>query len=166
MTATPSVAAIVAANRRYAAAFEDPGLPAEPRRQLAVVTCMDARLDVFAALGLELGDAHVLRNAGGVVTDDVLRSLLLSQRALGTCGVVLVHHTRCGLDGLDEARFLDEVAAATGARPDLPLHAFADVEEDVRASVERVRAAAFLPRRDAVHGFVYDVDSGRLHTVV
>jgi carbonic anhydrase len=136
-------------------------LPAPPALQLAIVTCMDARIDVHRALGLELGEAHVIRNAGGVVTDDVLRSLAISQRRLGTTAVALIHHTRCGMEGLDEA----ELKAEMGVGEDYDLHGFASIEDDVRASVERVRASELLPHRDQVRGYVYDVDAGRISPV-
>ncbi len=147
--------------RNRASAAPPAGLPAPPTLRAAIVTCMDARIDVHRALGLDLGEAHVLRNAGGIVTDDVLRSLAISQRRLGTEAVLVVHHTRCGMEGLDEAALRDEL--------DVPetfaLGGFASVQDDVRASVARVRASPLLRHRDAVRGFVYDVDSGRLTEV-
>ncbi|MDP5181509.1 carbonic anhydrase [Blastococcus sp. BMG 814] len=148
-------------------AGQAPGLggPARPSRGAAVVACMDARMDVYRLLGLVPGEAHVIRNAGGVVTDDVLRSLAISQHVLGTREVVLVHHTRCGLAGADEAAFADQVEQATGQRPPWPMRAFADVEEDVRESMRLVRESPYLLAAE-VRGTVYDVDTGRLRTVV
>jgi carbonic anhydrase len=147
--------------RNAQAPAPDEPLPAPPALKVAVVTCMDARIDVHQALGLDLGEAHVVRNAGGVVTDDVLRSLAISQRRLGTTAVVLIHHTRCGMEGLDE----DELRAEMGVPGDFDLHGFADVEADVLASIERVAGSELLPHRDQVRGFVFDVDSGRLSEV-
>ncbi len=130
-----------------------------------MVACMDARLDPLPVLGLAPGDAHVIRNAGGIVTDDVVRSLCLSQRLLGTTAVVLVHHTRCGLDGLDEEAFLAELEDAAGERPDWTPGSFSDPADSVRASIGRLRACPFLPHRDAITGHVYDVDTGELAEV-
>jgi carbonic anhydrase len=138
--------------------------PAAPARAVAVVACMDARMDVYRLLGLEPGDAHVIRNAGGVVTDDVLRSLAISQHVLGTREVVLVHHTRCGLQGADETAFADQVEQATGARPPWPMRAFTDVDDDVRESVRLVRESPYLIAPE-VRGTVYDVETGRLRVV-
>jgi carbonic anhydrase len=131
-----------------------------PRRHLAVVACMDTRLDLFGALGLEIGDAHVLRNAGGLVTPDVLRSLAISQRALGTRDVAVVHHTDCGMSGFDDARFRSELATESGSAPDWDVPGFADVREQLRRSVAAVRECAWLPNRDGVRGYVYDVATG------
>ncbi len=152
-------------NARYAAAFDRPDLPGPPRLARAVVACMDARLDVAAALGLDLGAAHVIRNAGGIVTDDVIRSLCLSQRALGTREIVLVHHTRCGVEGLDDEAFASAVEADVGQRPPWRFGGFADVEDDVRRSAQLLRDSPFVPHTDHIRGFVYDVDTGRLHEV-
>ena len=157
---------LLANNRRYAGAVGDLHLDLRPARALAIVTCMDARLNVFAALGLRDGDAHVLRNAGGVVTDDVVRSLALSQRLLGTREVMLIHHTDCGLERLGEEEFRSELEAAAGFAPPFPIGAFADVDDAVRESVLRVRNSPFLLHRDRVRGFVYDVDSHLLREVV
>ena len=140
-------------------------LPAPPALRVAVVTCMDARIDVYRALGLSRGEAHVLRNAGGIVTDDVIRSLAISQRRLGTTAVMLVHHTRCGMAGLDEAELIAELTEAAGEPPPFPPGAFADVEASVRDSVRRVRTSPWLRHRDAVRGFVIDVDTERLTEV-
>ena len=137
----------------------------EPSRRLAVVTCMDCRLDVAGALGLKEGEAHVLRNAGGVVTDDVIRSLAISQRRLGTREVTLIHHTDCGMEKLDEEEFREELREAAGVPPLFLIRSFDDVEADVRQSVLRVRRSEFLPHRDAVRGFVYDVATHRLREI-
>jgi carbonic anhydrase len=155
---------LVEANERYAAAFADPGRDARPVLQVAVVACMDARLDLHAALGLELGDCHTIRNAGGVVTDDVIRSLTISQRKLGTRSVVLIHHTGCGLETLTED-FRNELEMEVGQRPSWPVEAFRDVDQDVRQSMQRVRTSPFLQHTDDVRGFVFDVQTGLLREV-
>ncbi|MGW4891160.1 beta-class carbonic anhydrase [Kitasatospora sp. NPDC004240] len=155
----------VAANRSYAVDFRDGGMDARPVQKVAVVACMDARLDLFAALGLELGDAHVLRNAGGVVTDDTIRSLTISQRALGTRSVVLIHHTGCGLLGLTED-FRRELEQEVGQRPQWAVEAFVDLDGDVRQSMQRVRTSPFLLHTDDVRGFVFDVHTGLLREIV
>jgi len=152
-------------NQAFAAGLAERHLDVEPRRHLAIVTCMDSRLDVFAALGLDHGEAHVLRNAGGVITDDVIRSLALSQRRLGTQEVMLIHHDDCGLQKVTEDGFRMELQETTGIAPSFAIEAFADVEEDVRQSIRRVRTSPFLPHREVVRGFVYDVDSHRLREV-
>lgn len=162
---SPNADELLARNAEHAEGFQDAGLAGPPARKLAIVACMDARLDVTAALGLRNGDAHVIRNAGGVVTDDVIRSLALSQRALGTREIILVHHTRCGLQGVDEAGFRRQVQAETGVTPPWSLDGFDDVEEDVRQSIRRLRNSPFVPHTDHVRGFVYDVDTGRLAEV-
>lgn len=161
------VAELLEANECYAAGFgpDRAGLPAPPRRRLAIVSCMDARISVHAMLGLAEGDAHVIRNAGGLVTDDTIRSLAISQRKLGTRAVMVIQHTRCGMNGLDEIAFRQELERDTGAEPDWPIGAFADLEQSVRDSVERLRSNPYLVHRDAVRGFVYDVESGRLREV-
>jgi carbonic anhydrase len=162
---------LIAANDAFAASFDvtragcDISSPS-PTRRAAVVTCMDARIDLFAALGLALGEVHVIRNAGGIATEDVLRSLVLSQRKLGTREVLLAHHTDCGLYGLDDDELLDEVEATSGSRPPFRFGGFTDLDASVRASVARVRSAPFVPYRDDVRGFVYDVATGRLREVV
>lgn len=152
---------ILSSNREYAAGYEA-AAPVRPRRELAVVTCMDARLDVFAALGLQVGDAHIIRNAGGIVTDDVIRSLCLSQRLLGTRAIVLVGHTDCGLEGVSDDEFSARLEAATGRRPDWSAGGFEGVEEAVRSSLRRLEETPFLVHRDRIAGFVYDIDTGRL----
>jgi carbonic anhydrase len=140
-------------------------LGVRPSLQLAVVACMDSRLNVFAALGLRDGDAHVLRNAGGVITDDVIRSLAVSQRRLGTREVMLIHHTDCGLEGLSDDGFRAELQHATGVAPSFAIESFSDLDADVRQSILRVRRCAFLPHRDVVRGFVYDVETHLLREV-
>lgn len=155
---------LVQANQRYAAAFHDPGMDARPVLQVAVVACMDARIDLHRALGLELGDCHTIRNAGGVVTDDTIRSLTISQRALGTRSVVLIHHTGCGLQTITED-FRTELEREVGQRPTWAVEAFADVDQDVRQSMARVRTSPFLKHTDDVRGFVFDVHSGLLREI-
>ncbi|MFV2118351.1 beta-class carbonic anhydrase [Streptomyces sp. Act-28] len=155
---------LVEANRRYAEQFADPGMDARPVLRVAVVACMDARLDLHAALGLRLGDCHTIRNAGGVVTEDVIRSLTISQRALGTRSVVLVHHTGCGLEKITEG-FRDELEQEVGQRPTWAVEAFRDVDQDVRQSMRRVRTSPFLQHTDDVRGFVFDVTTGLLREV-
>ena len=153
-------------NRAYADGLgSGPHLDVRPSRRLAIVTCMDSRLDVFAALGLGDGEAHVLRNAGGVITDDVIRSLAISQRRLGTREVMLIHHTDCGMQTITDDGFRAELHAATGVAPAFAIESFVDVDVDVRQSVLRVRRSGFLPHRDVVRGFVYDVDTHRLREV-
>ena len=152
-------------NQAFAAGLAARHLEVEPQRHLAVVTCMDSRLDVFAALGLGHGEAHVVRNAGGVVTDDVIRSLAISQRRLGTREVMLIHHTDCGMQKLTDDGFRLELQEATGIAPAFAIESFGDPEEDVRQSIRRVRTSPFLPYRKVVRGFVYDVDTHRLSEV-
>jgi carbonic anhydrase len=156
---------LLAANRRFAGSLPAGHLDVRPSRRLAIVTCMDSRLDVFAALGLGDGEAHVLRNAGGVVSDDVIRSLAISQRLLGTEAVMLIHHTDCGMEKITDDGFRAELQQATGVSPAFAIGSFSDLDADVRQSVLRVRRSEFLPHRDQVRGFVYDVDSHRLREV-
>ncbi len=137
----------------------------EPTRQLAIVTCMDCRIDLGAALGLKPGEAHVLRNAGGVVSDDVIRSLAISQRRLGTREVMLIHHTDCGMEKLSDEGFRVELEEATGIVPEFPIEAFDRVEDSLRESLRRVRHSPFIPHRDAVRGFVYDVETHALREI-
>ncbi|MFC4958659.1 beta-class carbonic anhydrase [Streptomyces mauvecolor] len=155
---------LVEANRRYAAAFDDPGMDARPVLHVAVVACMDARLDLHAALGLQLGDCHTIRNAGGVVTDDVIRSLTISQRALGTTSIMLVHHTGCGMETLTED-FRHALEDEVGQRPAWAVEAFRDADQDVRQSMQRVRTSPFLPHTEDVRGFVFDVTTGLLREI-
>lgn len=158
---------LLANNRAFAASRPARDLGADPTLHLAVVTCMDCRINVYEMLGLRVGQAHVLRNAGGVVTDDVLRSLTISQRRLGTREVMLIHHTRCGMRTLTEDGFRAELLQETGMTPAFAIESFGDLEEDVRQSMRRVRHCAFLPHRHRNHirGFVYDVDTCELHEV-
>lgn len=156
---------LVANNAAFADSLPTQHLDVKPRRQLAVVTCMDSRLDVFAALGLGHGEAHVLRNAGGVITDDVIRSLAISQRKLGTREVMLIHHTDCGMQTITDDGFRAELQEATGVAPAFAVESFGDVDADVRQSILRVRRSAFVPYRDSVRGFVYDVDDHRLREI-
>jgi carbonic anhydrase len=152
-------------NRAYAAEFHDADLQVEPTRHLAVVACMDSRIDTFAVLGLGNGEAHIIRNAGGVITDDVIRSLCLSQRFLGTREIVLVHHTDCGLQKVNEAEFRDQLADELGLKPWWSLEAFHDPYDDVRQSIQRLRLTPFIPHKDSITGFVYDVTDGLLHRI-
>ncbi|WP_371482161.1 beta-class carbonic anhydrase [Kitasatospora sp. NBC_00315] len=154
----------VSANRAYAVDFRDGGMDARPVQKVAVVACMDARLDLFAALGLQLGDAHVIRNAGGVVTDDTIRSLTISQRGMGSRSIALIHHTGCGLLGLTED-FRHELEVEVGQRPQWAVEAFADLDGDVRQSMQRVRTSPFLLHTDDVRGFVFDVHTGLLREI-
>lgn len=152
-------------NEGHAAAFGAKGVASAPKRHVAVVACMDARLDVYALLGLEVGDAHVIRNAGGVVTDDVVRSLCVSQRLLGTREVILVHHTDCGMGKVDEPAFLADLEKEVGARPAWELRGFADADRSVRDSIEKLGRSPFLVADAAIRGFVYDVDTGMLEEI-
>ncbi len=156
---------ILAHNAELAASVPNKHFDARPSRQLAIVTCMDSRLDVFAALGLRNGEAHVLRNAGGIVSDDVIRSLAISQRLLGTREVMLIHHTDCGMEKITDDGFRAELQGDTGLAPGFAIESFVDAEANVRQSIRRVRLSPFLPHRDLVRGFVYDVDSHRLREV-
>jgi carbonic anhydrase len=148
----------------YAASFAG-DLPMPPGKQVAVVACMDARLNVYGLLGLREGEAHVIRNAGGVVTEDVIRSLTISQRLLGTREVVLVHHTDCGMLTFEDDAVKADIEAETGLRPPFALEAFPDLEQDVRQSIARIKASPFVPHTDAVRGFVFDVRTGALREV-
>ena len=152
-------------NRAYASKFAKGHLSHRPSRPVAIVTCMDCRLDMHRALGLEEGEVHVIRNAGGVVTEDVIRSLLISQRLLGTREVLVIHHTNCGMLSFSDDGLKRQVEADTGLRPHFALEAFPDLEGDVRQSIKRVEASPFVPHRDQVRGFVYDVNSGALKEV-
>ena len=162
MTATDD---LLERNASYAEAFEQGDLPLPPARKLAVLACMDARLDVHGLLGLELGDAHVIRNAGGVVSDDALRSLVISQRLLGTEEIVLIHHTDCGMLTFRDDDVKDGILADTGLRPSFALEAFGELDDDVRQSIGRIQANPFIPNKDQVRGFVYDCATGRLNEV-
>src|ERR1700678_2282878 len=146
-------------NRAFADSLGATHLDVNPSRRLAIVTCMDSRIDVFAALGLGDGEAHILRNAGGVITDDVIRSLAISQRKLGTREVMLIHHTDCGMQKLTDDSFRAELQDATGIAPAFAIESCSDTDADVRQSILRVRRSDFIPHRDVVRGFVYDVDT-------
>ncbi|MCY3749800.1 MAG: carbonic anhydrase [Gammaproteobacteria bacterium] len=152
-------------NARYADNFDKGELPAPPARKMAVVACMDARLDPHRILGLEEGDAHVIRNAGGVVSDDVIRSLVISQRLLGTREIVLIHHTDCGMLTFRDDDVKDEIESDTGLRPAFALEAFKDLDQNVRQSMARIRVNPFIPHKDRLRGFVYDCATGRLDEV-
>jgi carbonic anhydrase len=152
-------------NEQYAAGFGKGDLAMPPAKQVAVVACMDARLDPARALGLEEGDAHVIRNAGGVVIDDAIRSLAISQRLLGTKEIVLVHHTDCGMLTFSDDEVKGQIEADTGIRPPFALESFADVDADVRQSMARIKASPVVPEKSRVRGFVYDVKTGRLREV-
>jgi carbonic anhydrase len=152
-------------NADYAARHDHLHLDVRPARRLAIVTCMDARIDAYAVLGLDNGDAHILRNAGGVITDDVIRSLAISQRRLGTNEIVLIHHTHCGMQTITDDGFRAELQEATGMAPSFAIESFTDVEADVRQSIARVSRSPFLLHTAGVRGFVYDVDTGLLHEV-
>jgi carbonic anhydrase len=155
---------LVHANENYAAGFPGPR-PLRPKLRLAVVACMDSRLDLFGALGLEIGDAHLLRNAGGVISPDVLRSLAISQRALGTREIVILHHTQCGMDNFDDAAFRAQLTEESGEAPAWDEPGFSDVRLDVRRSIEKVRGCPWLPHRDDVRGFVFDVATAQVEEV-
>jgi len=156
---------LLANNRDFADSLPDQHLDVEPQRRLAIVTCMDSRIDVFQALGLDHGEAHILRNAGGVITDDVIRSLAVSQRRLGTREIMLIHHTDCGMLKLTDDGFRAELQDATGTAPSFAIESFTDLDANVRQSVLRVRRSAFLLHTDSVRGFVYDVDTQQLREV-
>jgi carbonic anhydrase len=149
----------------YAARFDKGDLPLPPAKQVAIVACMDARLDPQAVLGLSEGDAHVIRNAGGVVTDDEIRSLSISQRLLGTKEIILIHHTDCGMLTFKDDDFRRSIQDEVGIKPEWAAEAFPDVEEDVRQSIARIEASPFVPLKDAIRGFVYEVETGRLREV-
>jgi len=151
--------------RSYAASFDKGGLPLPPGKKTAVVACMDARLNVYGLLGLTEGDSHVVRNAGGVATDDVIRSLAISQRLLGTEEIILIHHTDCGMLTFADDGFRKDVEKETGVRPPWAAEAFDDLDADVRQSIARIKASPFIPRKDNVRGFVYDVANGTLREV-
>jgi carbonic anhydrase len=149
---------------RYAEAFDKGGLPMPPAKHVAVVACMDARLNPQGLLGLEEGDAHVVRNAGGVITDDVIRSLAISQRLLGTIEIMLIHHTDCGMLTFRDDELKAQIASDTGIRPPFALEVFPDVDDDVRQSIARINASPFIPHKN-VRGFVYEVAKGTLRQV-
>jgi carbonic anhydrase len=151
---------------RYAEGFDRGDLPMPPAKRVAVLACMDARLNPFALLGLSEGDAHVIRNAGGVVTDDEIRSLSISQRLLGTEEVILIHHTDCGMLAFEDDAFRRALQEETGIKPGWAVETFDNLEDDVRQSIARIKSSPFIPKKDQVRGFVYDVKTGRLDEVV
>jgi carbonic anhydrase len=156
---------LLANNARYAETF--PGqLPLPPAKGVAVVACMDARLDVYRILGLNEGEAHVIRNAGGVITDDEIRSLAISQRLLGTREIILIHHTDCGMLTFSDDQFKKSIQDDTGIKPAWSAEAFPDLDEDVRQSIARIKASPFVPNKDSIRGFVFDVATGKLNEVV
>jgi carbonic anhydrase len=156
---------LLANNDAYAAEFTKGDLPLPPAKHVAVIACMDARLDPARVLGLEEGDAHVIRNAGGVVTDDTIRSLAISQRLLGTEEIVLIHHTDCGMLTFRDDELKEQIHEETGIRPGFALESFTDVDDDVRQSIARIQASPFVPRKDKVRGFVYEVETGKLREI-
>jgi carbonic anhydrase len=149
----------------YGAAFDKGELPLPPAKRVAILACMDARLDPHALLGLTEGDAHVIRNAGGVVTDDEIRSLAISQRLLGTEEIMLIHHTDCGMLTFRDDDFRQQIQDDTGIKPEWAAEAFENLEDDVRQSIGRIKASPFIPRKDRIRGFVYEVENGRLREV-
>ena len=155
---------LLANNARYAETFSGP-LPLPPSKRLAVVACMDARLNIYAILGLAEGEAHVIRNAGGVITDDEIRSLAISQRLLGTEEIILIHHTDCGMLTFTDDDFRRQVQDETGIKPEWAAEAFSDLDTDVRQSIARIKASPFVPKTDAIRGFVFDVANGKLREV-
>ena len=150
---------------QYAAGFDRGDLPLPPAKRVAVVACMDARLNPYGLLGLSEGDAHVIRNAGGVVTDDEIRSLSISQRLLGTEEIILIHHTDCGMLTFADDEFRRQIQEETGIKPEWAAEAFDDLEEDVRQSIARIKSSPFIPNKESVRGFVYDVKTGRLEEI-
>jgi carbonic anhydrase len=150
----------------YADSFDKQELPLPPAKRVAIVACMDARLNPYGLLGLHEGDAHVIRNAGGVVTDDEIRSLAISQRLLGTQEIMLIHHSDCGMLTFSDDDFRRQVQQDTGIRPEWAAEAFDDLEDDVRQSIARIKASPFIPHKDKIRGFVYEVETGRLREVM
>jgi carbonic anhydrase len=152
-------------NERYAQSFDKGDLPMPPAKKVAIVTCMDARLSPYVMLGLSEGDAHVIRNAGGVITDDEIRSLVISQRLLGTREIMLIHHTDCGMLTFSDDEVKGQIQEEVGIKPLFALESFTDLEEDVRQSIRRIETSPFIPYKESVRGFVYDVETGRLREV-
>ena len=152
-------------NAAYAESFDKGDLPLPPARAVAVVSCMDARLDVHKILGLEEGDAHVIRNAGGVITDDEIRSLTISQRLLGTREIVLIHHTDCGMLTFTDDELRQQIHEEAGIKPHFSMESFSDLEGDVRQSIARIQASPFIPHKESVRGFIYEVETGRMREV-
>jgi carbonic anhydrase len=162
MTATDE---LLANNEAYAQSFRGGDLPLTPALKVAIVACMDARLNVYGALGLAEGDAHVIRNAGGVVTDDEIRSLAISQRLLGTEEIILIHHTDCGMLTFTDDGFKSSIQEETGIKPEWAVESFSNLGADVRQSIARIKASPFIPRKDAIRGFIYEVETGRMREV-
>ena len=156
---------LLANNEKYVAVFDKGDLPLPPGKKTAVVACMDARLNVYGALGLQEGDAHVIRNAGGVVTDDEIRSLAVSQRLLGTEEIILIHHTDCGVLTFKDDELNAAIQEETGIKPEWAAESFSDLDQDVRQSIARIKASPFIPRKHSIRGFVYEVETGRLREV-
>jgi carbonic anhydrase len=152
-------------NEAHVASFEEGSLPLPPAKRIAVVACMDARLNPYGALGLKEGDAHIIRNAGGVVTDDEIRSLAISQRLLGTEEIILIHHTDCGMLTFTDDGFKHQIEEEVGVKPEWAAESFTDLEADVRQSIARIKASPFIPKKDSIRGFVFDVKTGRLNEV-
>ena len=162
---SPNTDELLAHNESYVRSFADQGLSLTPRRHLAIVACMDSRMDIFQMLGMDHGDAHIIRNAGGVVTDDVIRSLVVSQRVLRTEEIILIHHTDCGLQKLNEDTFKSEIERECGIKPWWAIETFTDPYTDVRQSMGRLHSSPFITAKGHIRGFVYDVETGRLHEV-
>jgi carbonic anhydrase len=156
---------LLANNAEYAQKFDKGGLPLPPAKKVAIIACMDARVMPALILGLKEGEAHVIRNAGGVVTDDEIRSLAISQRLLGTEEIILIHHTDCGMLTFNDDEFRQAIQADTGIKPTWSAEAFGDLQDDVRQSIARIKASPFIPRKDSVRGFIYDVETGKLNEV-
>ena len=152
-------------NEAYAETFDKGDLPMPPAKHIAIVTCMDARLSPYVMLGLQEGDAHVIRNAGGVITDDEIRSLAISQRLLGTREIALIHHTDCGMLTFSDDELKQQIQEDVGIKPHFSMESFSDLEEDVRQSIARIQASPFVPKKDSVRGFIYEVETGRLREV-
>ncbi len=153
-------------NELYAREFNGGSLSSIPRRKVAIISCMDARLDLSKILGLENGDAHIIRNAGGIITEDVIRSLLISQRLLKTEEIMVIHHTDCGMLKFNENDLKDRIQQETGIRPQFELGAISNLEDDVRKSIFKIVSNPFIPRKDRVRGFIYDVKTGRIKEVI
>lgn len=152
-------------NEAYAESFDKGDLPVPPAKGVAVVACMDARLNVYGMLGLQEGDAHVISNAGGVITDDEIRSLAISQRLLGTHEIILIHHTDCGMLTFSDDELKQQIQDDVGIKPHFPMESFSDLESDVRQSIARIQTSPFIPHKDSARGFVYEVETGRLREV-
>ena len=160
-----AVQALLTNNIGYASAYSKGDLPMPPSKKIAIVACMDARLETGALLGLKEGEAHVIRNAGGIVSDDVIRSLTISQRLLGTREIMLIHHTDCGMLTFNDSDLKETILSETGIRPPFSMEAFSDLDGDVRQSIARIKASPFIPHVDEIRGFVYSVESGQLREV-